>query len=324
LPLFRRRSKEATLKIFYAADIHGSEKCFGKFLNAAKFYEVDLLILGGDITGKALVPIVRREDGTYEAHLLGRTAVARDEAQLQELEKQIRLNGFYPDRVEPDELAELERDEQRLRTRFQDVMRRDTARWMDMADERLAALGVPCFAMPGNDDAEFVGDLLSGAKAVENCDDKIIDLAGFQILSLGYSNPTPWNSPRELTEDELDARIGRLADKLDASKPAIFNLHPPPHDSGLDNAPELRDDLSLKGGAIARMIPVGSTAVRRAVETFQPMLSLHGHIHESRGVARIGGCTSLNPGSEYNVGVLRGVIVQVVPDRVLGHQFVAA
>jgi hypothetical protein len=41
-------------------------------------------------------------------------------------------------------------------------------------------------------------------------------------------------------------------------------------------------------------------------------------------VARIGSCTSLNPGSEYNVGVLRGVIVQLLPDRVLGHQFVAA
>jgi Icc-related predicted phosphoesterase len=324
MPLWKRRSQGQALKIFYAADIHGSEKCFGKFLGAAKFYEVDLLILGGDLTGKALIPIVRRDDGQYEAQLLGREAVARDEAELQEIEKRIRLNGFYPYRCDRDELVELERDEAKLAAKFEEVMRRDTERWMDMADERLRASGVPCLAMPGNDDGDFVGELLSRSEGMANCDERVVEVGGFQVLSLGYSNPTPWHTPRELSEEEIERRIAGLAEQLEAGKATIFNLHAPPYDSGLDSAPEVRDDLTLVGGAAATTVPVGSHAVRKAIETYHPLLSLHGHIHESRGAAKIDGAVCLNPGSEYNVGVLRGVIVRVDADRVIGYQFVAA
>ncbi len=322
--LFHRREKQAALRIFYAADIHGSEKCFGKFLNAARYYHVDLLVLGGDITGKALVPIVRSDDGRWEAQFLGRREVVRDGAELEEVEKQIRFNGFYPYRCDLSELEQLQADEAFRKAKFQEVMRRDTSRWMDMADERLRDAGVPCLAMPGNDDGEFVGELLSQSSAIENCDEQVLDVEGFQLLSLGYSNPTPWDSPRELPEEELADRISRLAEKLQPSKPAIFNLHPPPFETGLDNAPELRADLSLVGGAGASPVPVGSHAVREAIERCQPLLSLHGHIHESRAAARLGRCLCLNPGSEYNVGILRGVIVQIRPERVAGYQFVAA
>lgn len=319
-----RRPRRAALKIFYAADLHGSEKCFGKFLNAARYYDVDLLVLGGDLTGKALIPVVRGESGTYEAQFLGRRAIGRGEAEVLEIEKQIRFNGLYPYRCEPDELRELQQDSVLRAARFEEVMRRDVSRWVEMADERLRTPEVRCLAMPGNDDGEFVSEVLSKSERIENCDQRVIEVGGFQFLSLGYSNPTPWHSPRELTEDEMQARIERLAGKLDLSKPAIFNLHAPPHDSGLDSAPEIGDDLRLVGGAAARTVPVGSRAVRKAIETYHPMLSLHGHIHESRGVARIDGSVCLNPGSEYNVGILRGVIVRVAPDRVVGYQFVAA
>jgi Icc-related predicted phosphoesterase len=324
VPLWSRRPKEDALRIFYTADIHGSEKCFGKFLNAAKHYDVDLVILGGDITGKALIPIVRRADSAYEAELLGRPAVLQSEDELLHFEKTVRFNGFYPYRCELDELIAMERDAGLRDRRFDEVIRRDTERWMEIADERLNDAGVPYLAMPGNDDEDFIGDLISHAESLENCDGRIIDVDAFQILSLGYSNPTPWNSPRELSEEALAERIKGLAERLDPSKPTIFNLHPPPHDTGLDNAPELNEDLSLAGGANARMVPVGSHAVRTAIERYQPMLSLHGHIHESRGVARIGASVALNPGSEYNVGVLKGVIVRITPERVIGHQFVAA
>lgn len=324
MPIWRRRPDETALKIFYAADLHGSEKCFGKFLNAASYYDVGLLILGGDLTGKALVPVVRREDGGYEARFLGRTAVAHDEAELREIEKQVRLNGFYPYRCDLDELRDLQDDEALRKTKFEDVMRRDVSRWLEMADERLRETSVRCLAMPGNDDGDFVGEVLAQAQRIENCDERVIDVEGFQVLSLGYSNPTPWHTPRELPEEEIRARIARLAGKLDPGRPAIFNLHAPPYDSGLDSAPEIGEDLRLVGGAAARTVPVGSRAVRQAVEEFQPMLSLHGHIHESRGAARINGSVCLNPGSEYNVGILRGVIVGVGRQRVLGYQFVSA
>ncbi len=324
MPLFRRREKEPRLRIFYAADIHGSEKCWGKFLNAATYYEVDLLIMGGDLTGKAMIPIVRTGDGAWEAELLGRRSVLRSAEDLDEFEKQVRFNGFYPYRCELDEVIAMERDEDLRHRRFDQVMRRDTERWMEIADRRLKESGIPCLAMPGNDDQDFIGDLLTQATSIDNCDEQILQWGAYEVLSLGYSNPTPWNSPRELSEGQLEKRIEHLAERLDGTKPAIFNLHPPPYDTGLDSAPELREDLSLAGGANARMIPVGSHAVRAAIERYGPVLSLHGHIHESRGSARIGSSLALNPGSEYNVGVLKGVIVQVTDRKVIGHQFVSA
>ena len=322
--LLRRGQREPALKIFYAADIHGSEKCWGKFLNAARYYDVDVLIMGGDLTGKALIPVVLRRDGGWEAELLGRRTIMHTEDEVAQFEKQVRFNGFYPYRCDRDDVAAMERDEDLRRHRFDEVMRRDTERWMEMADERIGAAGIPCLAMPGNDDQEFVSDLLDQASSIENCDQQVIDWGPFQVLSLGYSNPTPWNSPRELSEEELGKRIAVLAEALDGSRPTILNLHPPPHDSGLDEAPELNPDLSLAGGANARTIPVGSRAVRSAIEEYQPLLSLHGHIHESRGRARIGRSVSLNPGSEYNVGVLKGVIVNVTGQKVVSHQFVSA
>src|SRR6266568_2674048 len=75
-----RLSRRTT--IFFATDIHGSERCFIKFINAAKFYQADVLILGGDITGKAMVPIVRQANGAsirYRATFLGQTPVLESE-----------------------------------------------------------------------------------------------------------------------------------------------------------------------------------------------------------------------------------------------------
>jgi Icc-related predicted phosphoesterase len=322
--LFKRRIREGALKIFYAADIHGSETCFRKFLKAADFYDVDVIILGGDLTGKALVPVVRGAGGTWEARFLGRTAKARDVGELAALEAQIRFNGFYPYRCDPDEVRALEADPSRRTARFDQVMREDIFRWMGIAEERLRESPVRCLMMPGNDDGDYVAEALEMSERVENAEERILEVKGFLFPSLGYSNITPWHTPRELPEEELGARISALIEGLDPSMPWIFNLHVPPYDTRIDDAPELDETLRLVGGPSARMVPVGSHAVRAAIEERQPLLSLHGHIHESRGVARLGKTQAINPGSEYNAGVLRGVIVTVDPDRVVGHQFVGA
>ncbi len=322
--LLKRRSREGALKIFYAADIHGSESCFRKFLKAADFYDVDVIILGGDLTGKALVPVVRGAGGTWEAKFLGRRAKARDESELAALEAQIRFNGFYPLRCDPDEVRALEADPIRRTARFDQVMREDIFRWMRIAEERLRESPVRCLMMPGNDDGDYVAEALEASERVENAEERILEVKGFLFLSLGYSNITPWHTPRELPEDALGARISALIEGLDPTMSWIFNLHAPPYDTRIDDAPELDETLRLVGGSSARMVPVGSRAVRAAIEEQQPLLSLHGHIHESRGVARLGKTEAINPGSEYNVGVLRGVIVTVDPHRVVGHQFVGA
>lgn len=322
---FRKGKGQATrhLALYYTSDIHGSERCLLKFLNAAKFYGVDTLILGGDLTGKVLVPIVE-VDGHWEMSFLGRHEVLRSLEEVTEAEKRIRFNGFYPYRCGPEELARLEADRDYADAVFRRLMRESVARWVRLAEERLRGTGVRCFVMPGNDDEFDIDDALAGSDVVVNPDGAIVEIDGYQLLSLAWANPTPWNSPRELPEEELAARIERLARELDPSLPVIFNLHCPPYDSTLDSAPQLREDLSVvMVGGQPNMVPVGSRAVREAIERYQPVLSLHGHIHESRGAVRIGRTLCINPGSAYGEGVLHGALVRLEDDRVASYQLVS-
>ena len=71
------------------------------------------------------------------------------------------------------------------------------------------------------------------------------------------------------------------------------------------------------------MMPVGSRAVREFIEQHQPIVSLHGHIHESRGAVRIGRTVAINPGSTYGEGVLDGAIIDIEDGEVVSHQLVS-
>ena len=324
MPRLKGGARPGRYSIFYVADIHGSEKCFRKFINAGKFYGVDALILGGDVTGKAFVPLVRLDDGAYEARFIGRTEFARNDDELARLESQIRFNGFYPFRTTTTELEDFAARPQRREAHFEKVIGDSVRAWVALADERLDGSGIACLVMPGNDDGSFVGEILSGGRVLMNPEGRPIELGPFQVLSYGWSNITPWHSPRELPESELEARISALVADLEPGRPAIYNLHVPPYGTRIDDAPEIRADLSLVGGSSARMVPVGSTAVRRVIERDGPVLGLHGHIHESRGSARLGPTLCLNPGSDYNAGILKGVIVRLQGGAVEDVQFVAA
>jgi Icc-related predicted phosphoesterase len=255
---------------------------------------------------------------------LGRHEVLRSLEEVTEAEKRIRFNGFYPYRCGPEELARLEADRDYADAVFRRLMRESVARWVRLAEERLRGTGVRCFVMPGNDDEFDIDDALAGSDVVVNPDGAIVEIDGYQLLSLAWANPTPWHSPRELPEEELAARIERLPRELDPSLPVIFNLHCPPYNSTLDSAPQLREDLSVvMVGGQPNMIPVGSRAVREAIERYQPVLSLHGHIHESRGAVRIGRTLCINPGSAYGEGVLHGALVRLEDDRVASYQLVS-
>ncbi len=311
------------MRIYYAGDIHGSEKCWRKFLNAAEFYDADLLVLGGDLTGKALVPFVRRGDGSWAAHVLGRDEVVREEEALAELEKRVRFNGFYPYRCDEEEYARLAADPGHREAIIREVMRQELARWVEIADAKLAGSDVRCLVMPGNDDEFDIDSILDSAKRLENPDGRVVRVGPYQFLSSAWANPTPWDSPRELPEDELEAKLEGIATALEPDMPAIFNLHCPPYDSGLDLAPQLTEDLRVvTTGGEQVLVPAGSTAVRRVVERHQPLLGLHGHIHESRHAATIGRTLCVNPGSAYSQGVVDGVLVELNGDRVIRHQFV--
>lgn len=318
----KRGQQSATASIYYASDVHGSEQCWRKFLGAGRFYGVGALIMGGDLTGKAIVPIARQATGEYRATFLGEEQVARNETELEELLKAIRYNGMYPWVSTTEEIAAYAADPTARERLFDDVMLAELRRWIELADARMSEYGIETYVMAGNDDPWVCDEVIAAARHVQPCDDQVLRVGPHEMISLSYANPTPWHSPRELDEDALYARIKRLADQVEDPSSSIFNLHVPPYDSGLDRAREINEDLTLvyKSGQPVE-IPVGSTAVREVIEEYQPLVSLHGHIHESRGEARIGRTLAINSGSEYNSGRIHGVVVTLGSDTVLSHQF---
>jgi Icc-related predicted phosphoesterase len=326
--LRRRRSggsgadPEATT-IFFATDLHGSETCFRKFVAAARFYGADLLVLGGDLTGKLVVPLVSQPSGRWKAWVHGRERLL-DEAGATDLERQARVAGSYTRRMTPDEHQHLEADPEAVEELFAELMAATLRRWLRHADERLAGSDVRILTAPGNDDPWMVDGVLAehGGERVVVAEGEIVEVApGHELLTTGWTNKTPWNTPREYPEEAIAQRLDDLAAGLANPAGALFNVHVPPFDSRLDTAPLLGQDLKVKtsmGGGVTA--PVGSTAVRDAIERHQPLVSLHGHIHESGGAVRLGRTLAVNAGSEYGEGVLRGVLVTVGGGKVLRYQ----
>lgn len=321
--LFGRTPKPDALTIFFATDIHGSDRCFRKFLNAARFYGAQHLIMGGDITGKTLVTIERTSRG-WNADYNDHSYVEIDEKERAALEQRIRDGGQYPVVGERDELLALA-DETTRERRFVDAAVDGVRRWVELAEERLASTGVRCYVTPGNDDFWEIDDALRGSSAVEFVEGRCVALDDdHEMITTGYSNPTPWKTPRELPEDQYAERLAGMQAEVENPSRCIAVLHPPPYGTRLDQAPAIDAELKVQSDSgQARMVPVGSTAVREHIERCQPLLSLHGHVHDSRAEELLGRTLCVNPGSEYTEGVLRGALIRIAPDHVVSHQLVA-
>jgi Icc-related predicted phosphoesterase len=303
----------ANTRIFFTSDVHGSDVCFMKFLNAAKFYQANVLILGGDITGKMIVPLVEQGDGSAVADFLGIREVVKTPDERQALEKRIRNSGYYPYSTATDEFEKLQADKKLVDELFSKVMAAGVKRWVDIADQRLKGTNVKCYISPGNDDRFDIDEALKGSPAVIYPEDVVLRVDDYhEMVTSGWVSTTPWNSPREVPEAELINKFQPMIDKIQNMENAIFNIHNPPYETPLDLAPELDANLKpvIKGGAIS-MIHVGSPTVRQLIEKYKPLLGIHGHIHESRGFVKIGRTLCINPGSEYGEGILRGAIINL-------------
>jgi Icc-related predicted phosphoesterase len=322
--MFKRRQRESIIRLFYAGDVHGSRVCWKKFVNAAAHYPADALIMGGDLTGKALVPIVRAGDGSYAARVIGEQRVAHTAEELDQMQQAISTNGMYPLIVDEDEARRLEEDSVRRAQVFEQALLDELRLWVKLADERLAGTDTRAYVIPGNDDPWSIDEVLASGTNVVPCDERIEVVGPHEVVSLGYSNRTPWETPRELDEEEIYARLRRLADQLEKPERAVFNVHVPPWESSLDTAYEVDKDLRyVTRGGRPHEVPTGSHAVRQILEETQPVLSLHGHIHESKGVTRIGRTVAINPGSDYGSGHLDGCLVHLAPERVVGQYLVS-
>jgi len=311
-------------KIFFATDLHGSGRCFDKLLSAAKFYKPDVLVLGGDLTGKMLVPIVNLGDGSYQADYLGGKTVHSGE-ELKSLEREISDSGYYYHHCSKAEMDDLKSSKEKVDQLFMTIMKDTLTKWVARAEPFLSELNVTCFLTGGNDDHQEIIDAISDTEHVKNVDNKVSRLDEIhEMVNLGWSNVTPWNCPRDHSEEEKETAIEKMISSIADKENCVFNLHTPPINCGLDTCPKL--DTSVyppkpvfdKGQAV--MIGGGSTAVRRAIEKHQPLLHLCGHIHESRGTTRIGKTLIVNPGSDYPDGVLRGAIVNIGNKKVVSWQ----
>jgi uncharacterized protein len=301
------------MKIFFATDIHGSEVCWRKFLNSAAFYKADLVVLGGDVTGKAMVPVTSH-NGYWQVTVRGQSYRLETREELEAMLTRIRNSGFYPAMVTPDELQHLSQEEGAVDRRFTTEMISSLDRWLDMADGKLKGGQIPCILNGGNDDIWEIDDVIDQSPCVTFGEGKALDLDGFHLISMGWTNPTPWDTFREAPEDQLAAKIEAIAAQVPDMERTIFNFHAPPYGTGLDDAPALDANLRpTHGGAV--MKPVGSTAVRDAIKKHQPLLSVHGHIHESRGIKRMGRTMAINPGSVYGDGVLQGAVIDLDPKK---------
>ena len=305
-------------RLFYVADIHGSAICFRKFVNAARVYRADVLLVGGDIAAKTMTPVFE-ENGGWTTAVEGESRSARTSDELERLENWLRDSATVPYRTTREEWRALLADRARADDVFLSLELDELRRWFAWARERLKGSTARLLVGLGNDDFTPMESVIRDDATAELTDDRILRVdEHHELLTLPYSNLTPWRTNRELSEEEIARRIDRDVRRLEDLPQAVFNLHVPPHATPLDLAPRLDEQLTkvMTPGGEPDMIHVGSTAVRTALERFQPLLGLHGHIHESKGTTTIGRTPAINPGSAYTEGTLLGVVVDLAKDRV--------
>jgi uncharacterized protein len=329
--LFGRGRPRGT-RVFFATDVHGSERTWRKFLNAASFYDADVLVMGGDVMGKLAIPIIRGAGGTRRATIHGRVEVLETDADVARARDLIGYLGMYDVDMDEDEYLAFRDDPDRVEGLWRDLAVERLRRWVELAEERLGPAGIRCYVSGGNDDLLEVMAALpregDGTRSFIACEDGVVALDDDHVMvSLPYVNPTPWSTPREAPEDELRQMIQRVTSDLPDLSRAIFNFHAPPKDSTLDTCPMLDWTTDPPSQVVRGGQPVpygaGSEAVRESISRMQPLLGLHGHIHESQAAARIGRTVCVNPGSEYGEGVLRGCLITLAEGKVQSYQMTA-
>lgn len=312
--MFWKKDKPAgeTVVIFFASDLHGSNVCFRKFVNAIQFYGANVLFMGGDMTGKAVLPITEQPDRSFLAFQAGSTVKLTSSEEVDAFMKRAGDMGFYPIVLSENEYRRLRDDEHMRHELFKKLVIERVREWCRFAEQKLAGKDVPLITSPGNDDFVDIDEVLRTSPAVQFHEMEVTELRGYEVLHCGGSNHTPWNTEREYTEEEYETRFAELLPLVSNMQRCIFNVHVPPYGTVLDQCPKLDQRLQVvfeMGNPV--QMHAGSTTLLKIIRAHQPLLGLHGHIHEGRGQIKIGNTVCVNPGSVYPEGMLQGVLVKL-------------
>jgi uncharacterized protein len=312
-------------RILFGSDFHGSETVFRKFIASGLQYKADVLIVGGDVTGKAMTPVIHVGNGRYETSWFGNQATATTPEELEKVKKEISSVGFYPIVLEKDEAAELESQPEKMATRFEAEMCKRVREWLILAEEKLTPQKILLYFMAGNDDLASIDAVTAEFKSVRDPDMSHSEIeGGYEVVGLSNANMTPWHCARDVEEEALKEKLDKLASTIQHPERTIAVLHVPPYGTGLDSCPELDKNLKIitQGGQVV-MKSAGSPAVKDFIDKVQPMLSLHGHIHESPGHVHVGRTLCINAGSEYAEAILKAAIINLEDGKVKGHLLIS-
>ncbi|MFW9889469.1 MAG: phosphoesterase [Candidatus Thorarchaeota archaeon] len=301
------------MRIFQACDPHGSQQTWEKMCRAPKAFKADVAMMCGDLTGKAIMPIIQEKEDRWYANPRGQKKTFKKQKDLDRFIAFTKDEGFYPAILTPDELAHLQETDGEITKLFEKLMVERIQEWMDMANDRIPE-EVMVVVNPGNDDDYVIDEIIKNDERIIYPLQKVVDVHGYPMISLEWVNSTPWNTHRECPDEELLAKLEAEFARIDTNdySNVLCNFHDPPFNSGLDVAPQLTEDHRVaKAGAHEIMVPVGSKSVRAVIEKYQPLLGMHGHIHESVGYRKIGRTLCVNPGSEYREGILKGFLITI-------------
>ena len=305
------------IRLFFVTDLHGSELCFRKFISAISIYNADVAIALGDLAGKMVVPVFDNGNGTYDVNFLAQDIHLNNKTELDQQLVKINNIGFYPFMTDKKEADHLRSNQNEVMTIFHRLINERMQHWIELADEKLKDSKATIFMAPGNDDPMEMDAILESSKVMKSAAMKNLDVLGYEMITIAHTSPTPWDTPREWSEEEMTKNIDKLAGTIKNMERAIFNFHDPPYGTMLDYAPKLKDMRQSAG----ETEHVGSTAVSDAIKKYQPFLGLHGHIHESRAAQKIGRTFCVNPGSEYGEGILRGVLLTLADTKMKSYVF---
>lgn len=318
------------MKLLFASDLHGSNVCFQKFLVESRDRAVDFAIIGGDVTGKSLVYIHRTGTDTYQTEFLERKREVHTGEELLDLERDIADTGQYSLRIEQHNRRFLSLEGNAQKALALELSKARLRSWLWWAKEEFAKSNTQLIWICGNDDPWEIDCFVSETGVAKNPEEKPFQNGGYTFVGESGTNEGPWKCPRDMDEHTLRRRIeGRISSAgITDFTQAIFVFHAPPKGSQLDDAPALEDDeddLPRVKTSAAQILTddAGSQGVRDVIEEFKPMISLHGHIHESPGFAKIGRTLCCNPGSHFGSGVMRAVFLECDGSKVVSKQLIS-